>query len=1156
MSKLCTIIKNEFYRYFTSPIALVYLICFLFLNGACTFFLGHFFERGQADLLPMFEYIPWLFLLFVPAVAMRTWAEEFKSRTILQIITLPISVTNFVWGKFLASWLFCALAMFLTTPLWICVNFLGDADNSVILAGYLATLFLSGAMLAIAQTMSALTKNQVIALVLGVLANLLFFLSGVEFVLGNIRNYLSPSLVNLIASFSFLAHFNSFCMGLFELRDFIFFITIILLFNFFTVIIINFRTAGTVSIFKSSNPLYYFLLCLFVFFIFGSINTISNLYLRHYKLDFTEEKIFTLTESTQKVISNINGKVYAKLYYSPVLGEKNPDVRLLADRINLLLEQYAKLSNEKISIKKYNPKPFSDAEDRALAAGIQPLPIINQNQNAYLGLELTDEYNKKQVIPFFPISRKAFIEQDLTEAFYLLSHKKPRLGILTSLPMFETSVNNVVTSEWEISKQLSRFYDLFVISQEKPDLKNIDILLIAHPTNLTESAINEIKNFSFGGGKILAFFDIATEAQQLFAPTTQEFKPSDYKNLPEMWGIRFIEQAVIADLDNSSLVNTSNATGNNPEFTQDVIQFYLTGNNFNKHSPITSNLKKMMLTSASTFVPLKNANITFEPLLEASSNSALLTARAVYDRIDPAIILRNFKADKNPKYIAAHIKGSNSPLDIILVGDTDLLYDNFWTEHQIVLDKSYAIALLDNANFVLNALDVLINNHTLLALRGKNYYERKFKKLEKHKIEAAKNFRIQEKQILDNLAKAKLGIEEISQKRNFEERNAFTPDELAIIAKIRKQINDDRLELYKIRTQLNEKNTHLKNNLIRINVYMLPLLGLLILAAPLVISLKKIKEQKQFRFNKILLIIILSGVFSLFISIIAVNKYENKFNDLQENLPVFPNLANKINNVEQIVLQNNLKKLVFRKDKNGEWQLAETPHYPVYQNRIRNLLTNLIAATYYEKKSSEFESLKNFGLLPIENDESSAVLIDLQNNKGNSIAKINVGEIDVELGRGSRGAYIRSENSFQVWLAQMDLINLDLNPQNWTFSSIWNLQFGRIISVNNINNKDLSANIVKVFLNSHFIGATTELKNPTQLFSVDLAVEDNNYLTLNFYEKNNKYWVAYKFDKIASIDLLKNFAQYAKGVFYELSEKDMEKIKNATANINSKRLEN
>ena len=470
MSKLCTIIKNEFYRYFTSPIALVYLICFLFLNGACTFFLGHFFERGQADLLPMFEYIPWLFLLFIPAVAMRTWAEEFKSRTILQIITLPISVTNFVWGKFLASWLFCALAMFLTTPLWICVNFLGDADNSLILAGYLAKLFLSGAMLAIAQTMSALTKNQVIALVLGVLANLLFFLSGVEFVLGNIRNYLSPSLVNLIASFSFLAHFNSFCMGLFELRDFIFFITIILLFNFFTVIIINFRTAGTVSIFKSSNPLYYFLLCLFVFFIFGSINTISNLYLRHYKLDFTEEKIFTLTESTQKVISNINGKVYAKLYYSPVLGEKNPDVRLLADRINLLLEQYAKLSNEKISIKKYNPKPFSDAEDRALAAGIQPLPIINQNQNAYLGLELTDEYNKKQVIPFFPISRKAFIEQDLTEAFYLLSHKKPRLGILTSLPMFETSVDNVVTSEWEISKQLSRFYDLFVISQEKPDL--------------------------------------------------------------------------------------------------------------------------------------------------------------------------------------------------------------------------------------------------------------------------------------------------------------------------------------------------------------------------------------------------------------------------------------------------------------------------------------------------------------------------------------------------------------------------------------------------------------------------------------------------------------------------------------------------------------
>ena len=178
MKKLFVIIKNELLRYFISPLAYVYLIAFLLLNGSFAIYFGSFFERGSADLSSMFAFQPWLYLLFLPGISMRLWSEEFRSKTIVQIMTMPVSTSTYVWGKFFASWLFCALALILTFPFWITVNILGSPDNGIITLSYIGSFILAGCMLAISQTMSALTKNQVIALVLSVVVNLIFFLSG------------------------------------------------------------------------------------------------------------------------------------------------------------------------------------------------------------------------------------------------------------------------------------------------------------------------------------------------------------------------------------------------------------------------------------------------------------------------------------------------------------------------------------------------------------------------------------------------------------------------------------------------------------------------------------------------------------------------------------------------------------------------------------------------------------------------------------------------------------------------------------------------------------------------------------------------------------------------------------------------------------------
>jgi len=183
MRNVWIITKRELGAYFGTPLAYVFVVIFVALTGAFAFFIGNFFERGQADLQPFFSYHPWLYLLLVPAIAMRLWAEERKAGTIELLMTLPISTGEAIVGKFLAAWIFIGIALVLTFPMWITVNVLGNPDNGVILASYIGSFLMAGAFLAIGSCVSALTKNQVIAFIVSVVVCFLFTVSGLPLVI-------------------------------------------------------------------------------------------------------------------------------------------------------------------------------------------------------------------------------------------------------------------------------------------------------------------------------------------------------------------------------------------------------------------------------------------------------------------------------------------------------------------------------------------------------------------------------------------------------------------------------------------------------------------------------------------------------------------------------------------------------------------------------------------------------------------------------------------------------------------------------------------------------------------------------------------------------------------------------------------------------------
>lgn len=239
MSQIAIIFKRELAAYFSTPIAYVFLVIFIFVSGIFAFDLGEFFARGQADLAAFFSFHPWLYLFLIPALSMRLWAEERRGGTIELLFTLPVTMSQAVLGKFLAAWVFTAIALALTFPMWLTVNYLGEPDNGAILAGYLGSLLMAGAFLAIGSCVSAVTKNQVIAFVLSAVLCLAFVMSGFPLVLQFFSSWAPQELVQIISSFSFLSHFNSIAKGVIDLRDLIFFVSLIAFWLFANAVLIE-----------------------------------------------------------------------------------------------------------------------------------------------------------------------------------------------------------------------------------------------------------------------------------------------------------------------------------------------------------------------------------------------------------------------------------------------------------------------------------------------------------------------------------------------------------------------------------------------------------------------------------------------------------------------------------------------------------------------------------------------------------------------------------------------------------------------------------------------------------------------------------------------------------------------------------------------------
>ena len=404
---------------------MVFLVIFVALTGAFAFYVGGFFERGQADLSTFFIYHPWLYLMLVPAIGMRLWAEERKTGTIELLMTQPISPWEAILGKFLAAWAFIGLALILTFPMWFTVNVLGQPDNGVILASYLGSFLMAGAYLAVASCISALTKNQVIAFVVAATVCFLLVMSGLELVQNFFRAWAPAQLLSAIASLSFLSHFESITKGLVDLPAIVFYaladrvrpvrqqdhhrsaqgrlkVRVPWLKPRKKPQALSIGAAAAAGRINRHHLAWGGLALGAIILL--AVNLIASSALRDARLDLTKERLYTISEGTRKALRSIDEPIDVRVYFSKKLGEAAPSYAKMFERVRTLLEQYRGIARGKLQITFLDPEPFSDAEDRAVAAGLKGIRLNQEGEMGYFGIVGTNSTDT-EVEPALPVDR-------------------------------------------------------------------------------------------------------------------------------------------------------------------------------------------------------------------------------------------------------------------------------------------------------------------------------------------------------------------------------------------------------------------------------------------------------------------------------------------------------------------------------------------------------------------------------------------------------------------------------------------------------------------------------------------------------------------------------------------------------------------------------
>ena len=588
---------------------------------------------------------------------------------------------------------------------------------------------------------------------------------------------------------------------------------------------------------------------IFSIIIFFSINVITNNILSSSRVDFTENKLYSLSDGTNSLLKNLEEPIHIRLFVSSNLVKDVPQLSTYANRVETILKTYSNLSNGKITLEIIDPKPFSDAEDRAVGMGINSFNATEMSDSLYFGLAATNSTTGQKNIPIFSPERETFLEYDLTSLISDLSQiKKPVISILDNLGLSADS--RIGKPEQQILKQMKEMFQVEKVDENNNELnKNTKVLMIIHPKFLSDETLYMIDQWILNGGATLIFLDPYAETEISRQPGMPPMNPrSNLKKLLDTWGIKFDNEKAVLDSEFGFRISR-NINGRDIQVTN-YPWLNIRGQGLNKNESSLSNLSTIVMTTAGSF-ELANDDSVLEPIIISSQKSGLGDAQKAGDpKGDPRDLLPNIKSDNKNLTVAGWVKSnlgtsfsdktnkddnqlskSSKKSNILLVADADMLMDRNW------LTQRGAFA--NNGDFVLNVLEKMVGGNALSDLRGKSTSWRPFEKIIALEKIAEEKFLIEEQMLAKKLKGMEDQISNLTQ-NNDEDSDVLSPETIKAIDGFKTEMMSTRSQLRSVKFDLRRDVEMLKKWVISVNVAILPII---FAGLALIISLRRKRKN-------------------------------------------------------------------------------------------------------------------------------------------------------------------------------------------------------------------------------------------------------------------------------------------------------------------------
>jgi ABC-type uncharacterized transport system involved in gliding motility auxiliary subunit len=583
--------------------------------------------------------------------------------------------------------------------------------------------------------------------------------------------------------------------------------------------------------------------------IFFCVNIIINNILGYSRIDFTENKLYSLSDGTKSLLENLKEPIHLRLFISSNLVKDVPQFSTYANRVETILKTYSNLSSGKITIETIDPKPFSDAEDRAVGMGINPFNATEMSDSLYFGLAATNSTNGQKNIPLFSPERETFLEYDLTSLISELSQtKKPVVSIIDNLGL--SSDARIGKPEQQILKQMKEMFQVEMINESTNELnENTKVLMVIHPKFLSDETLYMIDQWVLDGGATLIFLDPYAETELSRQQGMPPMNPrSDLKKLLDTWGVKFDNKKAVLDSEFGFRI-ARKINGRDIQVTN-YPWLNIRGDGLNRNDSSLSNLSTIVMTTAGS-IEDTNKDPILEPIIRSSNKSGLGDAqKAGNPEGDPRDLLSNIKSENENYVLAGWIKGdlnssfidnenkrdkqiikSKKTSNVLLITDADMLMDRNW------LTQRGAFA--NNGDFVLNVVEKMIGGNALSDLRGKSTSWRPFEKIIALEKVAEEKFLIEEQMLAKKLEGMEDKIRNLTQ-NNDKNSDVLSPETIKAIDGFKAEMMATRSQLRNVKFDLRRDVELLKKWIISLNVAILPIM---FAAASLIISLRRKRKN-------------------------------------------------------------------------------------------------------------------------------------------------------------------------------------------------------------------------------------------------------------------------------------------------------------------------